>query len=72
MKNITKLAHMTFASLSIMILASCAAGSATAGYSLRSQTADRLTAEGEQRIIDRTKKEIQAEQSARCFTSPTH
>lgn len=45
-------------------LTGCAAGSATAGYSLKSMTADSLTATAEQRIIDRAKNEIYYELSA--------
>jgi len=50
--------------MSISILSGCAAGAATAataGYSLKSQSADSLTAEAERKMIDRAKKEIIAE-----------
>lgn len=39
-------------------LSSCAAGAATAGYAIKAQSADGLTAPAEQRIIDRAKKEM--------------
>ncbi len=38
-------------------LTSCAAGSATSAYSLKALTADGLTAEAENRIVDRIKRE---------------
>lgn len=64
MKNLRKL--MILPVLSLIVLSSCAvgaAGAATAGYSLKSQSADSLTAEAEQKIVDRTKREIMAEMS---------
>jgi hypothetical protein len=57
---------VTMSMFSIAILTGCAAGAATAvtaGYSLKAQSADSLTADGEQRIIDRAKKEILSEMS---------
>ncbi len=42
-------------------LTSCAAGAATAAYSLKAQTADGLSAEAEQRIIQRAKNEVFSE-----------
>lgn len=45
------------------ILTGCAAGAATAGYSLKAQSADSLTAAAEQKIIDRAKNEIYYELS---------
>lgn len=58
--------------LTSVILTGCAAGAATAAYAVRSNTADSLTAEGEQRIIDRTRREIMAELSSTspCSASP--
>lgn len=44
-----------------MSLVGCAAAAATAGYSLKAQTAECLSADAEQRIIDRAKREILAE-----------
>lgn len=44
-----------------LLLTSCAAGSATAGYALKAQTADNLSACAEQRIVDRVKNELRAE-----------
>ena len=45
------------------ILSGCAAGAATAGYALKAQSADSLTASAEQRIVDRAKMEIMTELS---------
>jgi hypothetical protein len=39
-------------------LTGCAAGSATAGYSLKAKEADYLSASGEQRITERVKREV--------------
>lgn len=47
--------------LILPLLTGCAAGSATAGYALRAKEADYLTAEGEQRITNRVKREIMLE-----------
>ncbi len=47
--------------LSALIFSGCAAGAATAGYALKAQSADSLSADGEQRIIDRAKREVLAE-----------
>lgn len=47
--------------LALASLTSCAAGAATAataGYSLKSQSADSLTADAEQRIVERTKERL--------------
>jgi hypothetical protein len=44
--------------LMLPLLTGCAAGSATAGYALKAREADCLTAQGEQRITDRVKREI--------------
>ena len=41
-----------------MSLTGCAAGSATAAFALRAQTADNLTAEGEARVVERARQEI--------------
>ena len=52
--------------IALATLSGCAAGAATAatsGYSLKAQTADSLSAEGEQRLVERTKREIMAELS---------
>ena len=43
--------------LSLAALSSCAAGSATAGYSVRSQSADNISPEAEDRIVERAKNE---------------
>ena len=42
-------------------LTGCAAGSATAGYALKAREADHLTADGEERITNRIKREIMFE-----------
>jgi hypothetical protein len=52
---------MKYTLLSLFLLTSCAAGSATAGYALKAQYADNLSACAEQRIVDRTKAEIMYE-----------
>ena len=58
-----KLMIISLPMLSLTILTGCAAGAATAGYSLKSQSADSLTASAEQRIIDRAKREVREEMS---------
>jgi hypothetical protein len=55
MKNMLK---TMICMLSLLSLTSCAAGSLTAGYAARCNVADSLTSEGEQKIVDRAKKEI--------------
>lgn len=55
-------------SLSILSLTGCAAGAATAGYALKAQSADSLTANAEQRIVERTKREIMAELGNPCVS----
>jgi hypothetical protein len=44
-------------------MTSCAAGSATAAYALKAREADCLTAQGEQRVTDRVKREVLMELS---------
>jgi hypothetical protein len=61
MKNLKKLATLALPLLSVFVLTGCAAGAATAGYSIKSQSADSLTASAEQKIVERTKREIMAE-----------
>ena len=66
MKKVVKLAKPFTLLIALAVLSGCAAGAATAatsGYSLKAQTADSLSAEGEQRLVERTKKEIMAELS---------
>lgn len=73
MKFLNKFAMSTFAVLSLTFLSGCAAGAATAataGYSIKSQSADALTAEAEQRIVDRTKAEVMLEISRQQCASP--
>lgn len=55
-----KLLPLTLA-LACLMLTSCAAGSATAGYALKAQTADGLSAAAEERLIEKTKSEIYKE-----------
>ena len=57
-KNI-KVIYFTIAPL--LLLSGCAVGAATAAYSVKSQTADCLSSEGEERIIFKAKKEILSE-----------
>ena len=52
--------------LTMTILTGCAAGAATAGYALKAQSADSLSAEAEQRIVQRAKRELMAEMSQPC------
>ncbi len=60
MKFYTVLSMIT---LSVMcsFITGCAAGSATAGYALKSQSADSLTASAEERLVNRVKREIMQE-----------
>lgn len=62
--NIFNKLSAVLALIALGALSSCAVGaatSATSGYAIKSQSADSLTAEAEQRIVDRTKREIMAE-----------
>lgn len=61
MKNLKKLSIFILPVILSTILTSCAAGAATAGYALKAQSADSLTAEAEQRIIKRAKYEVLTE-----------
>jgi hypothetical protein len=56
-----KLMMISLPILSLAILSGCAAGAATAGYAIKAQSADSLTASAEQKIIDRAKREIMAD-----------
>ncbi len=49
--------------LILPLLTGCAAGSATAGYALKAKEADYLSAQGEQRITNRVKREVLLEMS---------
>lgn len=44
--------------LCLFALSGCAVGAATSAYAVRANTADSLTAEGEQKMIWRLKKEV--------------
>lgn len=70
MKTFSKLVTISLSILTLAILTGCAAGAATAGYALKSQSADSLTASAEQRIVDRTKAEIMSELSKQQCASP--
>jgi hypothetical protein len=63
-----KLSSISFA-LFALLFTGCAAGSATAGYSMKAQTADSLSTEAEQRIVDRAKSEVKAEMAANYKTA---
>lgn len=56
-----KFYNFGFAIVLFAALTGCAAGSATAAYSVKAQTADNLTSDAEQRIVDRAKREALAE-----------
>lgn len=63
MKKINKFVMISMSILSLTIITGCAAGAATAGYALKAQSADSLTTDAEQRIVERTKREVMAELS---------
>jgi hypothetical protein len=63
-----KISGICFA-LFTLLLTGCAAGSATAGYSMKAQTADSLSTEAEQRIVDRAKNEVKAEMASNYKTA---
>lgn len=58
MKNLKFIAYSFVSMVSLMFLSSCAAGSATAAYALKAQTADNLSSDAEQRIVTRAKNEV--------------
>lgn len=64
MKLLNKLMMTAFSLLSLTAMSGCAAGAATAGYALKAQTADSLTASAEQKIVDRAKREAIAEMTS--------
>jgi hypothetical protein len=53
----------SFSLFTVLTMSSCAAGAATAAYAIKAQTADNLSADGEQRIVERAKREILSEMS---------
>lgn len=61
MKMFSKIMAISLSALSFAILTGCAAGAATAGYALKAHSADSLSSQAEQRIVERTKREIMAE-----------
>lgn len=64
LKMLKKLMKISLPILSIALMTGCAAGSATAGYALKAQSADSLTADAEQRIVERAKREMMADMNA--------
>ena len=58
MNTFKKFAKSSLLIIAVSFLSGCAAGAATAGYSLRSVTADSLSPQAEQRIVERTKREM--------------
>ncbi len=62
-----KISFIMLSILTTVMLSSCAAGSATAAYSVKAHEADGLSAQAEQRIVDRVKRELKCE----CYPSPT-
>ena len=59
--------------LSLLILAGCAIGAgaaATSGYALKANTAEELSAAGEQRIVNRAKSEVLTELQAKGMLKP--
>lgn len=65
MKIFNRLISSFLLILPLAITTGCAAGAATAGYAIKSQSADSLTAVAENRIVERTKREVLAEISER-------
>lgn len=63
MKKLNKIIASTLTVLTLSTLVSCAAGSATAAYSVKAHTADGLSAEAESRVVERTKRELMYELS---------
>lgn len=63
MKIFKQCAQWSSLLLILPLLTGCAAGSATAGYALKAKEADYLSAQGEQRITNRVKREIMLELS---------
>lgn len=70
MKYFNKITLFALATLTLSFLTSCAAGAATAGYALKSQSADSLTASAEQRIINRAKAEMMADMCQQQYAAP--
>lgn len=58
MRNLKRMMISSCALSIFLSLTSCAAGSATAAYSLKAREADCLSASGEQRIVNRVKREM--------------
>ena len=61
MQFLKKMTSLTLITSLSVLLVGCAAGAATSAYSVKAQSADGLSAEAEQRIIDRAKRELAAE-----------
>lgn len=56
--------------LSLICLASCAVGSATAAYAMNARTSDKLSAESEEKIVQRAKQETINELIAKGLVKP--
>ena len=56
--------------LGLICLASCAAGAATAAYAVNARTSDKLSAEGEDKIVQRAKQETINELIAKGYLKP--
>lgn len=63
MRIFKRLINISLPVFGLIFLSGCAAGAATAGYSLKAQSADSLSTSAEQRIVDRVKREMMAELS---------
>lgn len=58
MKKNTLVTMFALTVFSAISLTSCAVGSATAAYAVKAHEADGLSAQAEQRVVDRVKSEI--------------
>lgn len=65
MRMLKKYAQLSWI-LILPLLTGCAAGAATAGYALKAKEADYLSAQGEQRITERVKREVMLEIDGRA------
>ena len=57
MKTLKRLVIVTMVS-GLIYLSGCALGSATAAYSVRAKTAEELSPEAEQRLVDRIMRDV--------------
>lgn len=58
MRALKKYASILACLVTLLLLNSCAAGSVTAGYALKAKETESLTAEGEQKLVNRIKREV--------------